>query len=232
MEDIAPQLIEAVKVEFRNVYENSDKIQQLLAAVQNGTATYEQAREYALEVSRLIGQAYEKYISSASLPDGKMYYNIASRLVPSMVDENYRLVADYAESVQKVLNKKAGLGIRAQVAALDEDRLDGLVELAASAEQYDQVSAKLLNAFDTYSQSVVDETVRKNVDFQGRAGLRPTVRRRSTGRCCRWCTSLAGEYTYPDVPHDVYRRHENCRCSVLYDPGDGRKQNVHSKRWQ
>ena len=27
------------------------------------------------------------------------------------------------------------------------------------------------------------------------------------------------------------RRHENCRCVVEYDPGDGKKQNVYSKKW-
>lgn len=38
---------------------------------------------------------------------------------------------------------------------------------------------------------------------------------------------------YPDVPPDVYRRHERCRCTVLYDPADGKRkrQNVHTKKW-
>ena len=232
MEDIAPLLIQQITTEFRNAYEKSAKIQRLLEAVKLGAATYEEAREYSLEVSRLIGLAYEKYISSASLPDGKMFYNIASRLLPDTLDENYRLVADYSAAVQKSLNEKARLGLREQRANLDEDRVNGLVELAVSGEQYDEVSGKLLTAFETFSQNVVDETIRANVDFHGRAGLRPTVRRKSTGKCCRWCSALAGEYTYPDVPRDVYRRHENCRCGVLYDPGDGRKQNVWSKRWQ
>lgn len=232
MEDIAPLLIQQITTEFRNAYEKSAKIQRLLEAVKLGAATYEEAREYSLEVSRLIGLAYEKYISSASLPDGKMFYNIASRLLPDTLDENYRLVADYSAAVQKSLNEKARLSLREQRANLDEDRVNGLVELAVSGEQYDEVSGKLLTAFETFSQNVVDETIRANVDFHGRAGLRPTVRRKSTGKCCRWCSALAGEYTYPDVPRDVYRRHENCRCGVLYDPGDGRKQNVWSKRWQ
>ena len=49
---------------------------------------------------------------------------------------------------------------------------------------------------------------------------------------CKRCSSLAGVYEYPDVPEDVYRRHENCRCTVEYDPGDGKKlQNVHTKKW-
>lgn len=231
MEDIVPKLIENVTAEFHRLYDNSGTVQGLLAKIRQGTATYADAQKYALEVSRLIGLAYEKYVSSATLPDGRMYYNIASRLIPSTLDENYRLVADYAEAVQKGLNKKAGLGIKAQRAPYDEDRVDGLVELAASTEQYDEVGGKLTRAMETYSQSIVDESVRGNVNFQGKAGMTPVVYRRSTGRCCDWCRALVGKYDYPDVPRDVYRRHENCRCTVEYDPGEGRRQNVHNKLW-
>ena len=33
--------------------------------------------------------------------------------------------------------------------------------------------------------------------------------------------------------NDVFRRHKNCHCLILYNPGDGskRRQNAHTKRW-
>lgn len=231
MEDITPGLIEAVKAEFAIAYEKSVKIQTLLDEIKAGTATYAEAQQYAIEVSRLIGAAYKKHVSSARLPDGRMYYNIAAKLIPETLDENYRLVADFAKLVQEALNKQAGLGLKAQVAEQDDDRVEGLVELAAKGEQYDEVSGQLLSKIETYSQSIVDDTIQANVDFQGKSGLRPVVYRRSTGRCCDWCRALVGKFDYP-VDREVYRRHENCRCTVLFDPGDGKQQNVHSKRWQ
>lgn len=233
MEDIAPQLIEAVIEEFHKAYAGSLIIQKLLAKVQNGTATYAQAQEYSLEVSRLIGSAYEKYISSAALPDGRMYYNIASRLIPSTLDENYQLVSDYAVEVQKRLNAQAKIGMKPQTAAKNQDRIDGLVDLVSSAEQYDDVCDELLVAFENFSQNIVDETIKVNATSQYRAGMRPKIIRRAESRCCAWCSALAGEYDYPDVPDDIYRRHENCRCSVEYDPADGKRkrQNVHTKKW-
>lgn len=33
----------------------------------------------------------------------------------------------------------------------------------------------------------------------------------------------SGKTTYPDVAKDVYRRHENCRCTVEYDPGGAKR---------
>lgn len=233
MEDITPQLIEAVTTEFRKAYGESEKIQDLLNEVQAGTATYAQAQEYSLEVSRLIGKAYEKHISSAVLPDGKMYYNIASRLIPETMDENYRLVADYSASVQTMLNRKAGIGIKAQIPQKEQSRIDGLVELASNSDQYDDVAKQLGQAFGTYSQSIVDRSVWGNVKFHYDSGLKPRITRRAARECCPWCRALAGKYNYPDVPRDVYRRHANCRCTVEYDPADGSKQmqNIWTKDW-
>ena len=69
------------------------------------------------------------------------------------------------------------------------------------------------------------------VNFQGRSGLTPKIIRKAERKCCDWCAQLAGEYDYPDIPDDVYRRHERCQCTVEYDPGEGRRQNVHTRQW-
>ena len=230
MEDIAPRLIEDVKTEFQKAYSKSLKIQKLLEKVKQGTATYAEAQEYALEVSRLIGRSYEKHVTSAALPDGRMYYNIAERLIPATLDENYTLVAAYTKMVQWKLNQKANIGIDAQDLILEQDRIDGLVDLVSNAKKYDDVSSTLITAFDTFSQSIVDQSVQRNADFHYKSGLSPKIIRRSGHKCCEWCRALDGEYDYPDVPKDVYRRHANCRCLVEYDPADGKHQNVHSKR--
>lgn len=231
MEDIAPGLIDAVTKEFHRLYDGSAKINALLEKVKAGAATYAEAQEYSLEVSRLIGVAYEKHISPAVLPDGRMYYNIASRLIPATLDENHSLVADYAAKVQKALNEKANIGLAVQKAPIDSDRVDGLVELAAS-EEYAKVEQQLQTAFDGFCQSVVDETIRRNADLHHNAGLSPKIIRRSTGKCCDWCRALVGIHRYP-VERKIYQRHANCRCTVLYDPADGSKsmQNVYTKRW-
>ena len=234
MENVTPGLIDAVTAEFKRLYEGSETIRLLLGKVREGTATFAQAQQYSLEVSRLIGAAYEKHVSSAVLPDGRMYYNIASRLIPSTMDENYKAVSDYAAEVQKQLNEQAKIRLKVKAAEKDTDRIEGLVNLASSAERYDDVSGQLLTAFENFSQSIVDKTIQANADLHYRAGLSPKIIRRAERKCCQWCSNLAGEYDYPmDMPDDVFRRHENCRCTVLYDPADGKRsfQNVYTKRW-
>ncbi|MEG1408013.1 MAG: hypothetical protein RSD23_09145, partial [Ruthenibacterium sp.] len=136
-----------------------------------------------------------------------------------------------AVQVQETLNAAAGIGIKAQTTPFNVSRVDGIVGRVSAAEKFDEV-AWILNApVVNFSQAIADDTLKANVDFQGKAGLHPKVIRKAERKCCEWCSRLEGEYTYPDVPKDVYRRHANCRCDVNYDPGSGKRQNVWTKQW-
>ena len=54
----------------------------------------------------------------------------------------------------------------------------------------------------------------------------------AAAKCCEWCTRMAGRYRYGEEPEDVYRRHDNCSCTVTYESGRQR-QDVWSKRtWE
>jgi len=231
MDDIAPQLLQQLKTRFSEKISLNPKIRSMAKQIMDGSATYVDAEEYAYQIGQALSQTFGELLSSDVLPDGRMYFNIADRVLRPMLMEDHKIVADAAEKVQNALNKKASIGIKAQSAPVNEDRIYGIVNKVAEAENYDDVSWMLDEPVKNFSMNVVDETLRANVNFQGRAGLRPTIIRKSERKCCKWCSQLAGEYEYPDVPDDIYRRHERCRCTVEYDPGDGRRQNVHSKTW-
>lgn len=219
--DIAPGLLEAIQKDFLDILGD--------AAV--GQQTYIGAAEYADKVGEALAEAFRRNLSSDILPDGKMYWNIADRVVRPMLEDDYRLVSEAAATVQQALNEAAGIRIKAQEAPLDVDRVEGILNKVAAADQYDDVAWVLDEPVKTFSRSVVDETLRRNVEFQGRSGLSPKIIRRAESKCCEWCSKLAGTYKYPNVPQDVYRRHSNCRCTVEYDPGDGRRQSVWTKAW-
>lgn len=231
MEDIVPGLLHRIRSSFQKRMEENKEIQALYKKIQSGGATYADATDYAYQVGRALSQALGENLSPAVLPDGRMYYNIADRILRPLMEENYSIVAKAAQMVQKALNQQAGIGIAAQMTAVNLDRIQGIVDKVSNAEVFDDVAWVLDEPVKNYSMNVVDETIRKNVDFQGRSGLFPKVIRKSERKCCSWCSNLAGEYEYPDVPDDVYRRHENCRCIVEYDPGSGRRQNIYTKKW-
>ena len=113
------------------------------------------------------------------------------------------------------------------------DRTQGILNRASEAEKFSGVRWILGDGVITnYMQSFVDETMKRNAEFQSRAGVSPKIVRKSPTKCCPWCDALVGEYKYPDdVPDDVYRRHDNCNCIVEFYPADGKKQDVWTKEW-
>jgi hypothetical protein len=221
MTDIAPELLEQIRATFLKNLGDATVTDQ----------TYQGATDYALQVGQALSDAFRQHLSGDILPDGKMYWNIAERVIRPLLEEDHSLVSVATRSVQQALNEAAGIGLRAQAATLDSDRVDGLLQRLCAAEQYDDIAWLLDEPVKTFSLSVVDDTLQSNMEFQGKAGLSPKIVRRSESKCCKWCSSLAGTYTYPNVPKDVYRRHENCRCTVEYVPAGVKRQNVHTKQW-
>lgn len=238
MEDIAPELLEKIRRSFVANLRDFENIEEFDAIFESGAVTYANAYDYAERVAWALESAFREHLSSSVLPDGRMYYNIAERVVKPLLQEDSAMIAKAAEAVQQALNRKAGLGLRAQSAGSTAERIDGIVDAVSSAE-YDQVMEMFLQAVQTFSLAVVDRTIQANAEFHAKVGLHPKIVRKASRGCCPWCRALAGthEYIYPDpdgLMGDVFRRHENCRCLVEYDPSDGsrKRQNVHSKTWR
>lgn len=229
--DIVPGLLETINKEFDQRTLNSAKLKSALQLLQSKRATYRDVNDYAIEVGQILADVLGANVSVDMLPDGKMYYNIANRLLNETLQKNYDLVAGYATDVQAQLNREAGLGLRAQVPELSHDRIDGIVNRIASESDFEKIQWLLNEPVVTFTQSIVDDAIEKNVEFQSKAGLKPKITRRVVGKACKWCSSLAGSYDYFDKPDDIFRRHERCRCTVEYKPGDGKRQNAWSKKW-
>lgn len=231
MDDIVPELLATIEKQFANRVSTSKKLGKSIQRMQDGTASYLDANDYAIEIGEILSNVFKNNVSSDVLPDGKMYYNIADRILNKTLKKNYDLIANYSEEIQKSLNQQANIGLKVQTPDLNQDRIDGLVNRVSAQDIYDDVKWMLDEPIVNFSQSIVDDSIKINADFHAKAGLRPKLIRRAEGKACKWCRSLAGSYDYNNAPDDIYRRHQRCRCTVDYDPGNGRKQDVWSKQW-
>lgn len=230
--DIVPGLLENIQRDFNTGINRNKKLQNIKKMVDNGTATYPQANEYAVEVGSVLANAFKLNIKSDVLPDGKMYYNIAERILSPTLKNNHIIVAKLSAELQETLNKSAGLGLVGIEPKVSQHRIDSIINRIANEEVFDNVAWILQEPIVNFTQSVVDETIHANVDFQGESGLFPKIIRTAEGGDpCDWCVGMEGVYKYPNVPAGVYGRHDRCRCTVEYDPGDARKQNVWNKEW-
>ena len=222
MNDIAPELLEKIQNTF------AENVAGIKDALDRGIMSYKEAYEASIEIGSALSKAFNININAGILPDGQMYYNIANKVVMPMLKAEHELVSAAAVQAQTAANKAAGIGIKALAADFDKDKAKGIID-RVSSEPYDDIKWILDEPVKTFAKNAVDQTIQKNVEFQGKSGLHPKIVRRASAGACKWCQKMAGSYEYPDVPKDVYRRHANCDCTVEYVKG-GKYQDVWSKR--
>ncbi|MDK8234485.1 ADP-ribosyltransferase [Aerococcus christensenii] len=228
-QDITPKLWESIQKTF---WQN-------LKGMKKGKS-YKDADNYA----DLVGQAMAKafHDNAVDLPNDKMYFNIADRLINGALRQSHQLVSNYTADAQTALNKQAGLGIKGLTADMDESKAKNLVDVACNADRYADVAPKVEQAMTSFARSVVVDTMKKNVDFHHKLGLSPKIvrklgagtgKKRSNSRC-EFCRERVGTFVYnkETIDKDIFRRHAHCHCTLEYFPGDGKKQNSWSKRWK
>lgn len=233
MADIGAELLEKIRTEFRKSCKADKYIQSVLKKIEGGTVKMEEVALLSKQLGFRVSQAIGAHVNVAALPDGKMYYNIADTILTGVLKDNYDVINSAAAECQKALDKTAGINITPQQAAFPTERVQAVVNAASVPDIAEKVMIRRMTApAQNITESFYNDYVQKNVKFRSDAGLDCYIIRNDHGGCCKWCSKLAGKYHYPeDVPKDVYRRHDNCGCTVTYLNGRN-AQNVWSKnRW-
>lgn len=229
--DIVPELLEEIANDFKEQFKNNSKIINIWGKIKSKMVSYQDANEFAIECGEMLAKSYSKFISVDTLPEGRMWFNIASRILEPTLRTNYSLITDVCNEAQTLMNEEMGLGLKAITPPINQNRIDGLINKVSNAENYEDVEWVLQEPIVNISQSMVDEYMKTNAEFHYQSGLTPKIVRKAESGACKWCLGLVGEYEYPAVPSDVYRRHENCRCTVEYIRDGKYRQNVYSKEW-
>ena len=234
MQDVSPELLNRIRSDFREACRADKELGKTIDRIDGGKGTYREAQEFASNIGDKLGEAYKKNLTPESLPDGRLYRNIAEKVIRPTLHENYELVSDASQKVQKALNDEAGIGLKVQIPEEDTDRVDGIIDRVSDHvdEFTSETADDLAGMTENFTHHVVDAFIEKNADFQYNAGLKPKIERDAMAECCGWCLDLAGTYEYPLKDRSVFQRHKDCRCVVDYHPGNGKVQNAHTKQWR
>ena len=60
------------------------------------------------------------------------------------------------------------------------------------AETYPKIEDIFGRAVVSASKSMSADMIKSNVEYERHAGMRPRIVRSSDGKCCEWCSSVAG----------------------------------------
>jgi len=230
MADIGAELLEKIRAYFKKKCQGDAYIQSVLGKVAAGTAQMEEISLLSQSIGFRASQAISEYVNVAALPDGKMYYNIADTILSGVLKDNYEIINSAAAECQRALDRKMGINIEPQRAPYPAERVQAVAGAASAPDiSEEKMVRRMTSTTENITRSFYDDYVETNVKYRSEAGLECFIIRSDHGGCCKWCAALAGKYRYPEeVPKDVYRRHDNCTCTVTYT--NGRKaQDVWSK---
>ncbi|MBR1824216.1 MAG: hypothetical protein IJ779_08295 [Ruminococcus sp.] len=202
----------------------SPSLRSVMKRIQSGKATFRDTAEYSRIFSELVGRYFSENV--LSLTDREA---VAEELLRGSYGETNSVLGQ----VQRSIDRKNGLNIRPQTAAFPLERVQQFAHSLVDPTVEDSViQRRARSGTANISMSFHDDYIRENAQFRNDAGLKCFITRETDGKCCKWCTAIAGRYVYGEEPHDVYRRHDNCGCSVIYENGRQR-QDVWSKRtWE
>ena len=220
MEDVVPALSKAIDSTFRTKMVGDKRIMRISRRIRDGTATLVDAHRYAQYTGENMSGALLTNLAEDNLPDGTLYYNIATRTVTPSLLTCHGLVNQISQQIQAIIDEKEAIGLKAIEAEFPEGRIKGLIDKMTSYDgDYEKSVAWLKEPIVNNVEAFFDDYVKANAGFRKSTGLKAVIVRTAEANCCDWCANLEGEYEYgyaDTMPEDVFRRHEFCRCDVTY----------------
>ena len=195
--------------------------------IKNGTATLTASAEYARVLSHILGREV-----SANVLD----LDDRAGVVTQLLRDCYGDVNSIYAQTQTLLDEQAGIHIRPQQPDFPAERVDQFTHSLIDPTVKDSViKRRAKSGCETITKSYHDDCIKKNAQFRHDAGLKCYIVRIGT-KCCEWCSDVAGKYEFGEQPDGIFRRHDNCDCTIIYDGQVLRgKQNANgsrSKTWE
>lgn len=199
------------------------QLRSLTKKIRAGKATFTDTAAYSQRLSALLGQVFSAEVEAMSPEEREA---ICKALLRGNYDEIGRVFAQ----VQERIDEENGLHLAAVRPAYPTERVEQLAHsLLDPGVQPETIRRRAQNGAANVSQSFHDDLIAENAKIRSALGLKCYLVRETDGSCCKWCDSLAGRYVYGSHPGDIFRRHDNCGCTVTYENGRER-QDVRSKR--
>lgn len=199
------------------------RLKAVLKKIKAGTATFKDTAYYAEVYSNITGSVFGANVLDL---EGIEREEVCMELLR----DNYEEINTICAQVQTALDQAAGIHIRPQKAQFPLERVEQIAHSLLDPTVTDSTIKRRANTgVANVSKGFHDSYIKVNASFRNDAGLKVYINRETDGKCCEWCSKIAGRYVYGSEPDDVYRRHDNCGCTTTYEDGKQR-QDVWSKR--
>lgn len=194
--------------------------------IRSGKATYEDTAAYSARAGKMIGALFSRRLPEIP-PEER------EQLCVELLHDQYIDINAAVDAAQRYLDERLGIQLAPQHAPFDSERGHQIgSSLRDLSKPVETLQRRAKAATETTVKSMHDDRMKTEAKFRSRAGLNCFITRKAVSGCCAWCTAMAGRYAYGEEPDDIYRRHDNCDCTVTFENGR-KRQDVWSKReWE
>lgn len=218
-------VIDAVKEKAAN----DPQLRSVLKRVEKGSADFKDTADYSVRFSHLLGGTLSENV--LDIP-ADIREAVAEELLKYGYDDINTVLAD----VQTAIDRRANIHIRPQKADFPSERVQQFAHSLIDPTVEDSViKRRARSGSETITKSFHDSFIKKNATFRNDAGLSCYIIREGSG-CCKWCSDVAGKYKFGTQPSDIFRRHDNCDCTIIYDGqvlrGKKNADGSRSKTWE
>ncbi|MBR7039833.1 MAG: hypothetical protein IKI21_11400 [Oscillospiraceae bacterium] len=194
--------------------------------VERQTAAFTDTAQLSERASVLLGEVFGAHV--LDVPE-----ELREAVCTALLRERYDTMNGILADVQEAADEALGLSLDAAHAPFPAERVQtvahSLIDPGVTAATIQRRANKPVA---TVARSFHDDFIETNAKKRSDLGLRCHITRETDGKCCQWCDGLAGRYVYGRHPSDIFRRHDNCGCTVTYEEGRQR-QDVWTKRsWE
>lgn len=204
------------------------QLRKIMKKIEKGKATFEDTALLSQRMSTMLGELFGA--SVLDIPE-----DAREAVCTALLKEQYNFTNETLEAVQEALDAPLGISLEPQRASFPSERVEQLAHALIDPTVAEKtIQRRADKPVATVSKSFHDDYIKTNAKLRSQLGLKPTITRYGTG-CCTWCASVAGKYRFGEQPDDIFRRHDNCDCVIIYDTqvlrGEKTEDGGRSKKW-
>lgn len=215
-----------MRAELDEALSKDKRLAAIVDKIARGKADFNDTALYTQIVSKHMSDVIKRNIGSIKVPMGK------EMVCKELLRDHYELINGVFGEVQVSVDEKLGIHLNPIKPAYPEERVNSWAHsLEDPTVEQNVTERRAASGSENIGNSMHDACIKENAKVREQAGLDCYLVRDAGGGCCPWCQALEGRYSYADAPDDIFRRHDNCTCTVTYVCGRKRQQVWSKQDW-
>ena len=195
---------------LQKLIQDNVTLQRIREKVIAGTSTIKDCNRYNILASKILGDYLGDQILLIPMDQRQ-------EICVMLMENRYDDIITLLNTTEVALDDKAGI----HVGIVTPDfNLERAMQIGGSLTDETADDSTIIRrakaAPATATKQVVDDWIKVNAETRDLLGFETEVIRTADSNCCKWCSDVAGVYLYSKQPDGIWRRHDNCDCTIDY----------------